>query len=167
MSIDEKERAKQIIVEIIRQSGGEFHNKTNMYKAFWKSHLEFARQNPGYLSLWPIVRMPNGPGIDDFDRLIGELMSDGIVEADQVEHGGYKSFRFKLKNPNPLPRLSGEEEAAIQQGVSFVEGRSAASVSNHSHDLSRSWNDAKNDGDEPLVVVEVFKTDNGPGHFSE
>ncbi|MBP87557.1 MAG: hypothetical protein CMJ64_12665 [Planctomycetaceae bacterium] len=63
-SAAEKDRAKRIIIEIIRQADGSFERKTNLYKAFYHAHLKYAADNPGYLSKWPIVRMPRGPGID-------------------------------------------------------------------------------------------------------
>ena len=44
----------------VRQADG-FRIKTNLFKAFYHAHLEFARTQPGYLSNWPIVHMPNGP----------------------------------------------------------------------------------------------------------
>jgi hypothetical protein len=31
----ETKRAKRIIVELVRQAGGQFQNKTNLFKAFW------------------------------------------------------------------------------------------------------------------------------------
>ena len=71
-----KECAKRLILEILRQAGGEIE-KTKIFKAFWLAHLYYSKIAPGYLTDWPIVRMPNGPGIDRGDQLIVELIHSG------------------------------------------------------------------------------------------
>lgn len=152
----EKEKAKQVIYEIIRQAGGEFHNKTNMYKAFWIAHREYARDNPGYLSLWPIVRMPWGPGIDNFDELIGELVADGLLEIKQCEPESYGGFFFSKTDKAPeFPGLSKGEMDAIRAGVNFAQGKSATCVSTASHEMSRSWREAK-DGEELDIYADLM-----------
>lgn len=156
MDPKEKNRAKQVIYEIIRQAGGEFRNKTNMYKAFWKSHLEYAKENPGYLSLWPIVRMPMGPGIDNFDGLIAELMKDELLKLTQVENGKISAFIFSTTNKEPdFPSFSENELRAIRAGVDFVSGKTATSVSKESHVLSRSWREAE-DGEELNIYIDLM-----------
>lgn len=156
MDSKEKQRAKQVIYEIIRQAGGEFHNKTNMYKAFWKAHLEYAKNNPGYLSLWPIVRMPKGPGIDKFDQLIGELVTDGLLEIDEVQNGDFFGFFFSTTEKEPsFPQLSQPEMDAIRFGVEFVSNKSATLVSEESHEQSRSWRASKN-GEELNIYLDLL-----------
>ena len=100
----ETKRAKKIIVELVRQAGGQFQNKTNLFKAFWKAHLAYAANQPGYLSTWPIVRMPNGPGIDDFDTLLSEMLADGWLTIDEVPIGNFRAMVFKLGQNCPPPR---------------------------------------------------------------
>lgn len=133
----DQERAKQIIVEIIRQSGGHFDRKTNLFKAFYHAHLKFAESNPGYLSFWPIVRMPYGPGIDNFDSLVGELL---LEHAIHISSSAGKGMGFELTEVGAQrPTLSDDELSAIQYGVEMVEGKTATQVSNESHMASRSW----------------------------
>ena len=60
----ERSKAKQVILEIIRQSKGRLTGKTRLYMAFYVAHLLYAEQEAGYLTVWPIVKMPFGPGID-------------------------------------------------------------------------------------------------------
>ena len=92
--MSDKNRAKQIIVEIVRQAGGVLDNKTNLFKAFYRAHLKFAESNPGFLSTWKIVRMPNGPGIHRFEVLLGELIADGYLEVDEVGKAAALHFGF-------------------------------------------------------------------------
>src|SRR5829696_1839003 len=92
----DKQRAKQIIVEIIRASGGSLTNKTNLFKAFYHAHLKYAEKRPDILSDWPIIRMPRGPAIDRFNVLLGELISEGILDLGCVEKGPFEAMQFEL-----------------------------------------------------------------------
>lgn len=148
----DRNRACQLILEIVWKAGGTFKNKTNLFKAFWWSHLAFARENPGYLSHWPIVKMPNGPGIHDFDMLLGDLVSSGKLQLEQVESGDFKAFVFKA-NPE-ASTLSNSEIAAITEGIEFVANRTAAEVSEESHS-SRAWSNAAV-GDELNIYDDLF-----------
>jgi hypothetical protein len=156
--MDEKQRAKQIILEIIRQAGGSLTNKTNLYKAFYYAHLRYAAKNPDLLSTWPIVRMPMGPGIDKFDVLIGELVAEGMLEIEEVRFGEHTGFRFILTEKARQGKLRSLSEGAcnaIASGVDAVKGKTADRVSQDSHDQSRTWRDAK-DGDELPIYADLF-----------
>lgn len=157
---DNKTRAKQIIVEIIRRAGGTFTNKTNLYKAFYYAHLRFADTQPGYLSAWPIVRMPRGPGIDRFDVLLGELMADGKVETKQIRCGDYNGFRFTLCGPaaQDSTELPPEAVEAISFAVNRIDGKSANQVSDLSHVDSRAWREAQ-DGEELNIYLDSLGDD--------
>jgi hypothetical protein len=159
MAEHDKERAKQILLEIIRQAGGVFDNKTNLYKAFYHAHLRFADEQPGYLSAWPIVRMPRGPGIDRFDMLLGELMAEAKVETKEINHGEYTGFRFALRESETergdLPDGASE---AIEYGVSQVRGKRTDQVSRESHEMSRAWQKAE-DGEELNIYLDSLGDD--------
>lgn len=136
-----KDRAKRIIVELVRQAGGVFYNKTNLYKAFWRAHLAYAETNPGYLSAWPIVKMPEGPGIDRFNRLCGEMLEDGWLDLREQQSGPHTGMVFDLGETPPPCALDKNAVAAIRAGVA-VAGKWAATVSDESHRDSRAWNQA-------------------------
>ncbi len=156
MGDNDKERAKQIIVEVIRQAGGTFDNKTNLFKAFYYAHLLFAESQPGYLSSWPIVRMPRGPGIHRFDILLGELMAEGKVETKQISKGSYSGFRFQVSGKAEThDLLTAAAIESIADAVKRVEGRSAEQVSHDSHETSRAWRNSK-DGDELNIYVDLI-----------
>ncbi len=140
----ETKRAKKIIVELVREAGGQFFNKTNLFKAFWKAHLAYAANNPGYLSSWPIVRMPNGPGIDDFDLLLSEMLGDGWLTIDEAPVGPYRAMVFSLGPSCPPPSLPAAAVAAIHAGLKAVDGKSATAVSDESHRQSRVWRETNN-----------------------
>jgi hypothetical protein len=143
MKPDAKDRAKRILLELVRQAGGVFYNKTNLFKVFWKAHLEYSAVNPGYLSGWPIVKMPGGPGIDKADKLIGEMMEDGWLTLSEQPSGPYMSMVFALGDHAPPCALDRDAVEAIRQGVAAVDGKSARKVSDDSHKQSRAWNEAE------------------------
>jgi hypothetical protein len=149
----DKERAKDIILAIIDSAGGVFDNKTNLFKAFYHAHLKYAETQKGYLSAWPIVRMPKGPGIEHFDMLVGELVAEGALELEQVEKGDCTAFRFSVTSHCPrVVDLPDEAIEAIKYGVRMVQGRTAAAVSEESH--RRSWEKTPN-GHEMNIYADI------------
>lgn len=151
----DRERAKSVIVEIIRRSGGTLRNKTNLFKAFWKAHVAAAAHGRA-LSDYPIVRMPNGPGIHDFDRLFGELLTAGVVHSEMDYSGQYPAFVFTIADDSQfISDLSDEDVEDVNAGVRFVEGKTAGELSLWSHDHSRSWNLSR-DGQELDIVLDAI-----------
>ena len=148
--------AKKIIVEIIRQAGSSLAGTTRVYKAFYLAHLYFADREPGYLSDWPIVCMPNGPGIDEGDELLHELVVAGVLRTEQQPVGPYTATVYKLTGKelpgDPLPEAA---VAAIREAAGFVKGHTAAQLSDLTHEYSRSWKKAEN-GSEMNVYVDLI-----------
>ena len=148
-------RAETVIAEIVRQSGGELVCKTNLYKAFYHAHVEYAAKSGGYLTNWPIVKMPNGPGIHQADKLIAGLVRKGVLSIADEPRGDYTAFKFVLNQDVASPTsLSDDEVAAVKYGVSQVADKSAGRVSHESHKASRSWRDAAKEGDELNVYTD-------------
>jgi hypothetical protein len=137
------ERAKQIILQILKEAGGSL-GKTKLFKAFWLSHLFYTKARPGYLSTWKIVRLPYGPGIHKGDSLILDLKKTSKIQLDHEPRGPYTETVCKLiseADPTGLPEGSIE---AIQAALKTISGESATSISDWSHDFSRSWNTTPN-----------------------
>lgn len=157
MMASDKERAKQVIAEIIRQAGGELDNKTNLFKAFWLSHVHAIRDAGKALSNWPIVRMPRGPGIHRFDVLLGEMLADGLIVTETIDVGSCQAFRFKLVNSDNVinePQLV----EIIRHATSAVQDMTATRASEWSHEKSRSWQNSA-DGDELDIVLDSMTDD--------
>jgi hypothetical protein len=138
-----RDRAKRIILEIVRQAGDGI-GKTKLYKAFWLAHLYYVKGQKGYLSDWPIIRMPNGPGIDEGNALVQELERDGFIRrSSRTVLGPFvedccSATTKELADDLPEPAIQ-----AIREAVAFVENASATSLSNLSHDMSRSWRESE------------------------
>lgn len=154
----DRERAKQVLREIIRLSGGTVAGKTRLFKVFYLAHLYYAREEPDYLSDWPVVRMPNGPGIHDAESLVEELVREGSIQVCQVQVGPYVQVEYRSLREEPPSCLPRGAEAAIQEAVEFVRGRSAAELSELTHEFSRSWQDAQ-DGDELNIYLDLLTDD--------
>jgi hypothetical protein len=159
MMTPDKNRALRIIAEIIRQAGGELTGTTRLYKAFYFAHLYYAESAPGYLSDWPIVKMPNGPGIDSGNQLIAEMKDAGVLSTDHVHVGPFQAMRFRLSGKEPLgDALAPEAVDAIRRAVQLVQDKAAGELSELIRDFSRSWNLAK-EGEELNTYIDLIPDD--------
>jgi hypothetical protein len=149
---DAEQEARDIVLMIVRAAGGVFQRKTNLYKAFYFAHLYYYKETGDTLTDYPIVRMPNGPGIDKADKLFSALSEK--MEVTQENYGPYTEFVFTLKTGLNFDEQD-ERFKAVQRAVDFVKGLQAAEVSAVSHDYSRSWNDGS-DGDELDIYIDLL-----------
>lgn len=149
-----KELAKRVILEIVRQAGGKLESKSRLYNAFYIAHMTYAEREPGYLSDWPIVRMPYGPGIDSGDQLIRELVMGGFLKSEVVEDWPYRTARFEVADKAfPGEALDKEAVEAIRDATKFVLDKTASELSDMTHEYSRSWNEAK-DGRQLNIYID-------------
>ncbi len=149
--------AKQIVLEIVRQSpGDEIVGKVKLFKAFYFAHLYFAKLNAGLLSEWPIVKMPHGPGIDAFDTILQELLSEQAIETDTANVGPFKAALYRATGKplacGPLPQNAID---AIRSAVEFVAEKKGAQLSDITHEHSRSWNEAQL-GEELSIYLDLL-----------
>ena len=156
MSLQERAKAKRVIAEIVKESGEEFVGKTRLFKAFYIAHLLYAEREPGYLTTWPIVRMPHGPGIDGGDELLRELQLAGVLQCDQVPEGPWMTNRYVLRDKTLSgSQLSAPETQAVRDAVQFVMSKTAAELSELTHEHSRSWLAAR-DGQPLNIYVDMI-----------
>ena len=87
---------KQVILEILRKSDGEFDGKTRLYKACYFAHLFFFESHHGILSDAEFARMPQGPGIDQGDVILDRLREEGVIECEVFHRGPYPEYRYRL-----------------------------------------------------------------------
>jgi hypothetical protein len=154
----ERDRAKRVILEILRQAGGSL-GKTKLFKAFWLAHLFYAKNSTGYLSGWKIVRLPHGPGIDNGDELIFQLKKAGNLVLEHQPRGPYTETVCKVVAQDGGQDLAPAAIAAIETAVKVVEMHdSAAQISEWSHEYSRSWNNTPN-GDEQDIYSDLIPDD--------
>lgn len=151
------QRAKQIVLEIVQQStGNEIVGKVKLVKAFYFAHLYFARSNAGLLSEWPIVKMPNGPGIDNFDMILEALQDEQTIETKATNVGPFEAGCYRATGKpldcGPLPSNAID---AIRRAVEFVAPKTGAQLSDITHEHSRSWNGAQL-GEELSIYLDLL-----------
>ncbi len=159
MNMLDSDRAKQVLVELIRAAGGEWTGKTRLYKAYYLAHLYFAENEAGYLTNWPVVKMPYGPGIECGEELLNELVLSGVLAREHTALGPYTATAYRLtQKPLPGEVLSAQALHAIEKTVSFVKEMGATELSDLTHEFSRSWNRAQ-DGQELNIYVDLIPDD--------
>lgn len=154
-----KTRAQQVIWEIVHQAGGEFIGKPRLYKAFYLAHILYAKNAAGYLTDWPIVRMPNGPGIDDNRALIGGMLAAGVLEKDEVMVWPFQATRYRLTDERIAAEpLDDEAVSAIHQAVGFILPKTGTELSEWTQDFCRAWIEGQN-GDELNIYTDLMSDD--------
>ncbi len=155
---EERDRAKQIILQILRQAGGSL-GKTKLFKAFWLAHLFYAKNSAGYLSGWKIIRLPHGPGIDNGDDLILQLKRSGDITLSHEPKGPYTETVCQITEQGSQKNLPPGAVEAIDTAVKVVGMHdSAAQISEWSHEVSRSWNATPN-GSELDIYSDLIPDD--------
>lgn len=150
--------ATAVIYNIVELStGNRLETRTRLFKAFYFAHLYYAKATGRPLTHWPIVRMPNGPGIHDADFLIHLLTESGHIEQERVSVGPYPSDRFRTGHATPL-ELDDEQRKAIADAVEFVTDKTAAQLSDLTHENSRSWQSSRN-GDAMDIYLDLLNDD--------
>jgi len=145
LSKPDADKAKAVICALVRESGGELRGQTRLYKAFYFAHLYHWCKKDGVLSQYPIARMPKGPGIDDGDGLLNEMVSDNLISKEMKHAGPYPEAVFKLvESCQPSITLSDDELDAVRDAVEYIRDKSATELSDITHEYSRSWNNNKN-----------------------
>jgi hypothetical protein len=97
-------------------------------RCFWFAHLYYAKNNPGYLTGWPLIRTEAGVEIRGASALLTKLVEEGLVQTEQGECGPFPvtlylptekelaldlpaaasdAIRRAVSDPGPLPHFSG------------------------------------------------------------
>src|SRR4051794_13200347 len=133
-------KAEDVILEVLRNADGEWTGKAKLFKTFYFAHLYYANEHPGLLTDWPIARLPQGPGIDRSQELFAELVRDGLLTIEPVHEGPYPDYRFRLTDKGrAAPPPPDDARAAIKEATLFCSARTAAELSQITHERSRSW----------------------------
>ncbi|MBI3462431.1 MAG: hypothetical protein HY000_05135 [Planctomycetes bacterium] len=152
------ERARQIIVEILHQAGGEITSRAALSRAFYFAHLYYADRASGYLGFWPILRAADGPVIGQLGDLLADLVTKGIAELGHVQQGPYTSMCYRLTSRELRGEgLDSEAVQSIQDAVNLVQQTSPAELGELIRQNSRSWSTTA-DGEEMRVIY----VDSGP-----
>ena len=156
-AIPDTASAEEIILDIIAVKGGRFESKTLLYKAFYLAHLYYWVKHEGVLSHYPIVRMPNGPGIEQGDELIEGLVRSGRITRSVEPYGPYRTEVFTLVESRPIDPKSGRQDA-VRDALAFIGTKTAKQVCDEIHEFSRSWRRGAS-GDELAIYLDLLTDD--------
>lgn len=151
--------AQDVILELLRAADGEWTGKLKLFKAFYFAHLYYANESPRLLTGWPIARLPQGPGIHRSDELFRKLVEGGLLEIESIHDGPYPELRYRLtKKGREAGRPPEDARVAIEKATLFCLPKTAAELSQLTHERSRSWLEGK-DGDILDVCLDTIPDD--------
>jgi hypothetical protein len=117
---------RQVIMEILRNAPNGI-NRTKLYKSFYLAHLVYTDTAPGILTNWPIVHMPQGPGISDSWKLLDDLAESGYLSREFSDDGLYRECIYRAtvyvlpKTATEISRITHEDSRSWIEGVSGQE----------------------------------------------
>jgi hypothetical protein len=151
--------AQRVILELIRNAGEEWVGKSKLAHAFYLAHLYYAEERPGILTDWPIVRLPEGPGIHNSGDLLGGLVHDGHLIVERTHEGPYPESRYRLtEKASALPALPEEARRAVQQAAEYALPLRASELSQITRERSRSWRQGR-DGQTLNIYIDLIADD--------
>lgn len=159
-AIPDRATAEEVILDIVAVRGGRFESKTLLYKAFYLAHLYYWEEHDGVLTHYPIVKMPNGPGLDDGDQLLAGLVSSGRLTREVEPFGPFHREVFTLVEPRPVDPGSARQEA-IRKALAFIGTKSAKQVCDEVHEFSKSWQNGASGAELPIYMDLLTDADMG------
>lgn len=138
----EKDKAKRVFLKLIAASGNRLEGTVRLVKAFYYAHLFHWDATGETLTDYPIIRLPNGPAVDDYDKLLLELARDGFLKIEQINIG-FPNPQDVYITTAPV-EVDDEADAAIKKAADFIRGKTGAQLIKLTHDNSHSWKEAKN-----------------------
>ena len=149
-----RERAKQTIQELVAASGGSLTGKLRLYKAFYKAHLNYFESTGLELTGYPIVHMTNGPGIDNAQELIDEMVASGLL-IEQIGTPGRAAERVYIVDTH-IGQLDPEKLTAITEAAKWASELDERQLKEESHQFS--WHDSSN-GDRMNIFSDTIQAD--------
>lgn len=130
------DEAKNIVLGILEEAGGTLIGASRLNKAFWLAHLIYWQEHEGRLSSHPIVKLPDGPGIEWREEILRQLTDEGRIQRSTFKKRGEK---YQLIGDGPT--LSDSERQAIGKALKVLGARGYKGLSEWSH--RQSWKAAE------------------------
>lgn len=162
--VDDRTRAKAILAALIdlTPDGEELPTRTAVYKVFYFAHLIHMHEHGRILSDWPIVKMPNGPGLDRGADLLQELEVEGGVKQESESRWIHTAIVCKPTDRRVLRRyaalLNENEIKSLRDANKAVHGKTASELSDLTHKYSASWKSAAM-GRELAIYIDLIVDD--------
>ena len=136
--------------------------RTVFYKVFWRAHLRHMLQHGRALTDWPIVRMPNGPGIEKGPELLAQLAEEGAIVQEIVPAGDHEAIVARVRDHARAQAARDgftiEERASIKWAGDLLRNVSSTTASDQRHLAYRVWRDHA-DGDTLPIYADLIVDD--------
>ena len=129
----DRDQAKRLILQIVAIAGGRLEAMSRLNKAFYAAHIIYWRERQGILSDYPIVKLPYGPVIDDFEGLVDELVAEDALDAIEEVKGPFPQTTLVLKASVEIDPSAPEYEP-ISKAVHWVKAHTVAELERLTHD---------------------------------
>lgn len=136
MSVFNKEKFKTVLHYIISKCGHQDNvGKTVLYKLMYFSDFDFYEIYEEKMTGEDYVKLPRGPGPENFNEVIGELETEGkITQAIINFDNGAHQYRYFSKNDPSIDLLSSQELDVINNVLNKCSSMRAGAISNYSHE---------------------------------
>ena len=154
----DSEAAKGVILEILRQrldQNGARPSRSQISHWFWLAHLCYARQNRGFLTTWPILRVAGGVEISNVDALLCDLVDDGLAEVEVVDVGPIPVTLYSCTPTVAAQRLPKGALAAVSQALAGVKDVFSGSYYCWYSAVSRAWRTTP-EGEEMNIYIDLI-----------
>ena len=144
----ERDKVKAFIVALFRVSGEARLSRAQIGKAYCWANIEALRGMHRPVCLWPAVKLPDGPGVDDYKAILPEM-----VDAAWLRDVGAPCYGLGASAP-PQILLDEEELSFIQAGWGHVKDKGYGDLRTDTHVLA-SYSEAEM-GAEMLLELDAL-----------
>jgi hypothetical protein len=155
------EAARGVIVEILRQQLDQKESRLSrddINHVFWLAHLHFARENRGFLTTWPILRIADGVEVFKVDAILTELVDDGLVEVEVIDAGPIPLSRYTCTAAGAARRLPDPASAAVSQALASMKDLCCRGYFRRHGSVSRAWRTTP-EGEEMNIYIDLIPDD--------
>lgn len=129
----DRKAAKDLILKILVIAGGRLEAKSRLNKAFYAAHVIYWQRCEGVLTDYPVVKLPEGPGIDGLDLLLRELEDEGLIQVILGQKGPFPQYTIRLTAKVEVDATAPEFEP-ISEAVRWVKRHTVAELSRITHE---------------------------------
>lgn len=159
--------ARDVLLAILRAAGGEWTGTTTLHMAFYYAHLHYSRNNLGLLTDQPILRTSQGPGIEQGDALIADMIRDDLLTKELVEDRCPSEYRYRLTDcGSSLGDLPEAARMAVEAAAGFCREKTSAELLVFLQRDSRTWREGA-DGDQLDLYVDLVPDEEYEQHTAD
>lgn len=130
----DREKFKEAILLIASHCPTAELGNVKLHKILYFSDMLFYLHEGRPITGAEYIKQKFGPVAKHLTATVNELVADGLLACDEVEHFGVYKKNYIVKNEFSGNRLSDQEIVLVREVCDFVRGYSAKEISEISHD---------------------------------